>query len=125
MVVPKWVAYHTFAHFRFRDGLEFDYNIYFNSPTFRQYLRDNIQKIAAMKAAVGTENKNPARLTEYDLPSSVQVPELMSSGSYALPEMFQNPQELALDEIFRVVQRCTLDFRKREYSWFEEDESRG
>ena len=115
VIIPKRGAHHTFAHFRFRDGLELDHIIYFNSPTFGQYLGDNIQKIAALKAAEGMENKEPARLTEYDLPSSVQVPELMSSGSSALPEMFQNRQKLALDEIFRVVQRYTLDFLDREY----------
>ena len=36
VIIPKRGAHHTFAHFRFRDGLELDHIIYFNSPTFRQ-----------------------------------------------------------------------------------------
>ena len=115
VIIPKWGAYYKFAHFHFQDVLEFDHIIYFNSPTFRQYLGDNIQKIAKMKAAEGMENKKLARLTRYDLPSSVQIPELMSSRSSAVPEMFQNRQKLALDEIFRAVKRSTLDFLEREY----------
>lgn len=115
VIVPKWEAWYMFAHFRFQDMIEFDHIIYFNSPGFRQYLEDNIQKIAKLKAAEGMEDKKLARLTRYDLPNSIQVPELMSSRSSAVPEMFQNRQKLALDEIFRVVQRSTLDFLEREY----------
>ena len=115
VIIPKWGAYYKFDHFHFQDVLEFDHIIYFNSPTFRQYLEDNIRKIASMKAAEGMENRKLARLTRYDLPSSVQIPELMSSRSSAVPEMFQNRQKLALDEIFRAVQRSTLDFLEREY----------
>ena len=115
VIAPKWSTYQMFAHFRFQDVLEFDHIIYFNSPGFRKYLEDNIQRIAAMKSIEGMKDKNPARLTRYDLPSSVQIPELMSSANSAVPELFRNRQKLALDEIFRTVQRCTLGFLEREY----------
>ncbi len=115
VLIPKWGAYYMFTDFRFQDVLEFDHIIYFNSPTFHQYLEENIRKIAKIKAAEGMGNKKLARLTRYDLPGSVQVPELMSSKSSAVPEMFKNRQKLALDEIFRLVQRYTLDFLEREY----------
>ena len=100
---------------RFQDVLEFDHIIYFNSPDFRQYLEDNIQSIAALKAAQGNENKKLARLTRYDLPTSVQVPELMSSNSSPVSELLRNRQKLAIDEIFRTVQRFMMDFLEREY----------
>ena len=116
VIIPKWgTHFNMFAYFRFQDVFEFDHIIYFNSPTFRQYLEDNVQKLAAVKAAKGMESKKLARLTRYDLPSSVQIPEFMSSRSSAVPEMFQNRQRLALDEIFSAVQRSTLDFFEREY----------
>ncbi len=115
VIIPKWGTYQMFADFRFQDVLEFDHIIYFNSPGFPRYLEDNIQKIAKVKSVDGFENKKPARLTRYDLPSYIQVPELMSSRGSAVPEIFQNRQKLALEEIFRVVQRSTLDFLAREY----------
>ena len=114
-IVGSKRVYQTFDHFRFQDVLEFDHIISINSPGFHQYLEDNIHRIAKWKAVEGMEKKQAARLTTYDLPSSIQVPELMSSKGSAVPEMFQNRQKLALDEIFRAIQRFTLDFLEREY----------
>ena len=113
VMVPDWRSYNML--FRFQDLLEFDHIIYLNSPDFRQYLEDRIQRIAALKAHRGNENKKFARLTRYDLPSSVQVPELMSNNISAVPELLRNRQKLAIDEIFRTVQRFMLDFLEREY----------
>ena len=113
VMVPNWRAHNMFV--RFQDVLEFDHIIYFNSPDFRQYLEDNIRSIAALKASQGNENKKLARLTRYDLPTSVQVPELMSSNSSPVSELLRNRQKLAIDEIFRTVQRFMMDFLKREY----------
>ena len=115
VIAPKWSTYQMFAHFRFQDVLEFDHIIYFNSPGFHKYLEDNIQRIAALKSIEGMEDKKPARLTRCDLPSSVQIPELMSNANSAVPEFFRNRQKLALDEIFQTVQRCMLGFLEREY----------
>ena len=115
VITPKWEVFYMFAQLRFQDLLQFDHIIHFNSPGFRQYLEGNIQKIAKLKAAEGMEDKSFAKLTGYDLPSSIQVPELMSNSNTALPGLFQNRQKLALDEIFRVVQRFTLTFLEREY----------
>ena len=113
VMVPDWRAYNMF--FRFQDVLEFDHIIYFNSPDFRQYLEGNIRRIAALKAAQGNEDKKFARLTRYDLPTSVQVPELMSSENSPVSELLRNRQKLAIDEIFRTVQRFMVDFLEREY----------
>lgn len=117
VLVPDWRAYNMFI--RFQDVLEFDHIIYFNSPDFRpdfrQYLEDNIQSIATLKAAQKNENKKFARLTKYDLPISVQIPELMSSKSSPFSELLRNRQKLAIDEIFKTVQRFVMDFLEREY----------
>ena len=113
VMVPNWRPYNTF--FRFQDVLEFDHIIYINSPDFRQYLEDNIQTIAALKAAQGNENKKLARLIKYELPTSVQVPELMANNNSPVPELLRNRQKLAIDEIFRTVQRYMVDFLEREY----------
>ena len=113
VMVPNWRAYNLF--FRFQDVLEFDYIIYINSPDFGQYLEDNIQSIADLKAAQGNENKKLARLIKYDLPTSVKIPELMSSESSPVSELLRNRQKLAIDEIFTTVQRFMVDFLEREY----------
>ena len=115
VIAPKWSTYHMFAHFRFQDVLEFDHIICFNSPGFRRYLEDNIHRIAAVKAIEGMENKKPARLTRYHLPSSVQIPELMTSTNFVAPELFRNRQMLALDEIFEEVRRNIVGFLERDY----------
>ncbi|KAL2042734.1 hypothetical protein N7G274_004493 [Stereocaulon virgatum] len=110
-----WRTQNTLVQFMFQDLFEFDHIIYLNSPHFLQYLEDNIQKIAAMQSKEGMQGKSIARLTRYDLPSSVQTPESMSRKASTVPEMFRNHQKLALDEILGAVQRFTLDFLEREY----------
>jgi hypothetical protein len=113
--VFKWKTQNTLVQFMFQDLFEFDHIIYLNSPHFLQHLENNIQKIAAIQFKDGMQGKSIARLTRYDLPSSIQIPESMSKRASTVPEMFRNRQKLALDEIFGAVQRFTLDFLEREY----------
>lgn len=118
--VPKWETYYLFKEFRFDDIIQFDHIIYINSPSvnspsFRQYLEDNIQKIAALQTAQNMEDKKLARLCTYEFPSTIQIPESMSWRTSTVPEMFRNHQKLALDEVFGAVKRIILGFLEREY----------
>ena len=118
--VPKWETYYLLKDFRFADIIQFDHIISidspsFNSPSFRQYLEDNIQQIAALQTAQGMEDKKLARLCTYELPSTIQIPESMSRRASTVPEMFRNHQKLALDEVFGAIKRIILRFLEREY----------
>ena len=112
--VPKPEAY-DIKEFKFPDLLQFDHIIYIDSPTFRQFLEDNIQKIAKLKAGDEYADRDFARLTPFQLPSAIHLPESMLSGGTFMPDMYRNRQRLALEEIFRVIQRFVLDFLLREY----------
>lgn len=113
--VPKWETYCLLKNFRFQDIIQFDHIIYINSPSFRQYLEDNIQKIAKLQTAQSLEDQKLARLCRCEFPSTIQIPELMSRRPSTVPEMFRNHQKLALDEVFGAIKRIILDFLQREY----------
>ncbi len=111
--IPKWEQ--QSANFRFQEVLEFDHIIYLNSPSFPQYLEENLQTIANRQAAEGNRDKTLAILSRHDFPSSVQLPETMTRVRGFHEEMFHNRQKLALEEIYKAVQRFTLDFLERTY----------
>lgn len=102
--------------FRFQDLMQFDRIVCINSPTFLRYLEENIRKIARIKYSPGEyENKSFARLTQFELPTGLQLPELMQRVYPTLPEMFDRRQKLALEEVFNAVKRFVLDFLNSEY----------
>ena len=102
--------------FRFADMLQFDHVICLNSPGFRTYLEENVNKIAKIKYnGSGLEDKQFARLTQFNLPVSLQLPESMQPGYSNIPEMFERRQKLALEEVFKAVKRFMLDFLDSEY----------
>ena len=111
MVVPNWEQ----NTLRLQDMFEFDHIIYFNSPSFRQYLIKNLDVLAKRKAAVGVENKRLARLTAYELIPTVQLPESMTRVKGFHEEMFLNRLKLGIDVIYRAVQNFVLDFLEQEY----------
>lgn len=113
--VPSPDLYYNIAEFHLGDVLQFDHILYLESPSFLQFLEDNVQRIAKFKALEGLENKQPARLTKYDLPKSIPLPELMSEKRGLGPQIFRSRQKLALEEIFKAVQRYTNDFLEREF----------
>lgn len=113
--VPQWREQFQFASFRLRDlVVEFDHIVYFNSPSFRRILEENIEPIAALKETYSTFNKSLARLTGYDLLPSLQIPESISEGVMS-KEVLRNRQRMALEEVFRKVRRLTLTFLEQEY----------
>ena len=112
--VPRWGKHFQFAPFQLRDVIEFDHIIYFNSPSFRRILEDHIESLAALKETYGTADKSLARLTRYDLLSSLQIPESMSEGTSSKATL-RNRQRLALEEIFRKVRRLIFTFLEHEY----------
>ena len=102
--------------FRFADMLQFDHIICLNSPTFRTYLEENIHRITRIKYREdGLEDKQFARLTQYNLPAGLQLPESMQAGYPNIPEMFERRQKLVLEEVFKAVKRFMLDFLDSEY----------
>ena len=111
---PKWEKQMRFAPFQLRDVVEFDHIIYFNSPSFRQVLEDHIDTIAALKEKYGVASRPLARLTRYDLSPSSQTPESMDEFS-SNKAVIRNRQKLALEEIFKMVQRCMLKFLEQEF----------
>ena len=112
--VPTTDSYNRIPEFHLGDILQFDHIIYLESPTFLPYLEANVQRIARIKAAEDLEEKQPARLSKYDLPSSIQLPEVMSEKRGLGTQFFRSRQKLALEEIFKAVQRFTNDFLERE-----------
>ncbi|KAL8783532.1 MAG: hypothetical protein Q9213_004578 [Squamulea squamosa] len=112
--VPASDTYYKISEFHLGDVLQFDHIIYLESPSFLQHLETNVQRIAKIKDAQGLDDKQPARLTRYNLPSSIQLPELMSEKRGLGSQIFRNRQKLALEEIFKAVQRFTYDFLERE-----------
>ena len=115
-IPPSGISEAGFGAFRFHDMLQFDHIIYLDSPTFRTYLEDNIQRIARIKySGEGFEFKQFARLTKFDLPAGLQLPERMQPGYPNIPELFERRQKLALEEIFKAVKRFMLDFLDSEY----------
>lgn len=113
--VPQWREKFQFASFRLRDLIvEFDHIVYFNSPSFRKILEENIETIAALKETYGTPNKSLARLTGYDLLPSLQIPESMSEGAMS-KEILRNRQRIALEEVFRKVRRFILTILEQEF----------
>lgn len=111
--VPDWGSGFRVAAFRLRDVIEFDHVIHFNSPTFRRVLKENIKTIAALKESYGSTNKSLARLTGFDLPS-LKTPESMSE-EVSSKAILLNRQRLALEEVFRWIQRWLLNFLEQEY----------
>ncbi|KAG8533998.1 uncharacterized protein KY384_000840 [Bacidia gigantensis] len=101
--------------FRFADVLQFDHIIYLDSPSFTEYLEANIQKIAKAKAKEEFEGAQFAKLTRYDRPSALYLPESMSKGIGFAAGMFSYRQKLALEEILRTAQRCVHEFLEREF----------
>ncbi|KAI4146578.1 MAG: hypothetical protein L6R39_003411 [Caloplaca ligustica] len=115
--VPSLDTYYKFAEFHLGDVLQFDHIIYLESPSFLQYLEDNVHRIAHLKTANGLEDQQPAKLTRYDLSNSrgrILLPEYMSEKRGLGPEIFRSRQKLALEEVFGAVQRLTNDFLERE-----------
>ncbi|KAI4232098.1 MAG: hypothetical protein LQ349_005211 [Xanthoria aureola] len=113
--VPTTDSYNRIREFHLGDILQFDHIIYLESPTFLHYLEANVQRIARIKADEDLEERQPARLSKYDLPSSIQLPEVMSEKRGLGTQIFRSRQKLALEEIFEAVQRFTSDFLEREF----------
>ncbi|KAL8877018.1 MAG: hypothetical protein Q9198_004887, partial [Flavoplaca austrocitrina] len=76
--IPTIDSYNRIPEFHLGDILQFNHIIYLNSPSFLQYLEANVQRLARIKAEEDMEEKQPARLSKYDLPDSIQLPEIMS-----------------------------------------------
>jgi len=93
--------------------VEFDHTVYFNPPSFRKVLKEHIETIAALKETHGTPNKSLARLTGYDLLPSLQIPDPMQG--LMSKKVLRNRQRMALEEVFRKVQRLILTFLEQEY----------
>ncbi|KAL8889723.1 MAG: hypothetical protein Q9215_003020 [Flavoplaca cf. flavocitrina] len=113
--IPTIDSYNRIPEFHLGDILQFNHIIYLNSPSFLQYLEANVQRLARIKAEEDMEEKQPARLSKYDLPDSIQLPEIMSEKRGLGTHFFRSRQKLALEEIFKVVQRFTKDFLEREF----------
>lgn len=115
--VPAADSYNRIPEFHLGDILQFDHIIYLESPSFLQfqYLEANVQRIARIKADEDMEEKQPARLSKYDLPNSIQLPEVMSEKRGLGTQFFRSRQKLALEEIFKTVQRFANDFLEREF----------
>ncbi|KAL9608481.1 MAG: hypothetical protein Q9167_006689 [Letrouitia subvulpina] len=113
--VPHLDTYYKIAEFYLGDVLQFDHIIYLDSPLFLQYLEDNVHQIAKTRVREGLEDRKTATLTKYDLPSSIQLPESMTEKRGLGPEIFRSRQKLALEEIFKAVQRFTNDFLEKEF----------
>ena len=112
--VPNWEQ----NTLNLQDMFEYDHIIYFNSPSFQQYLENNLPAIARRHAAARTKNGTPkrlARLTPYELIPTVQLPESMTRVKGFHEEMFLNRQKLGVDVIYRAVQNFVLDFLEQEY----------
>ncbi|KAL8749301.1 MAG: hypothetical protein Q9199_007769 [Rusavskia elegans] len=113
--VPSADSYNRIPEFHLGDILQFDHIIYLESPSFLQYLEANVQRIARIKADEDMEEKQPARFSKYDLPNSIQLPEVMSEKRGLGTQFYRSRQKLALEEIFKAVQRFTNDFLEREF----------
>lgn len=106
---------HHWRIFRFKDLFEFDHIVCIDSPSFPQYLEDNIEGIAKLQAKPGTERKILAKLIRYDRLIGRQIPKDLLKPRHFTPEMLRAQERLELEDIFKSVQRFMLDFLEREY----------
>lgn len=111
--IPRWTR--RAATFESRDVFRFDNIVYFDASTFEHTFEDYLRSCVSRQVSESLENKEAARLTMYNVPAFIQIPEFMFRVQGSNGEFFRNRQQIALDAIWLAVQTSILEFLEKEY----------